>query len=93
MEFLVIVIYFSLVFQSVNCKQVARKSNSLKGHEFYKLSSIINIFFGCVGALLVNLFLRDNNSVPQILFWFSFCGFAFLMLYGIYCLYKYLSIN
>lgn len=43
---------------------------------------------GMFGIHAVNMFLRDKNIIPQTFVWIALIGFAIIMMYGMYCIYK-----
>lgn len=87
MEYLVFIIYVIAAIQFINSKP-DKKRHTLRGHEFYKKSAIINMIFGYAGLFCVNYFLRDENIIPQLFVWFAIGGFVIIIIYAMYCFYK-----
>lgn len=88
MKYMVFVIYVIVIMQFVNSKPVCKANSIRKGHEFYKISGIVNVTSGTLGMIAVNMFLRDKNIIPQTFVWIALIGFVITMMYGLYCIYK-----
>ena len=91
MKWMVCIIYVIVVGQFINSKPAIKGKGTGRGHYFYKMSAGINLVFGLVGMIAVNLLLRDNGIIPESFVLAAIVGFFFVAMYGAYCCYKMLT--
>lgn len=88
MEWMVCIIYVIVVGQFINSKPTIKGKGTHRGNYFYKMSGIINLVIGFLGMNAVNLLLRDKGIIPEPFVWAALVGFFFVVIYGLYCIYK-----
>lgn len=88
MKYLVFVIYGMVIGQLIYSKPVIKSNGARRGRHFYKVSSIVNFIIGFTGINVVNMFLRDKGIIPQFFVWCALVGFALMVVYAFYCVYK-----
>jgi len=88
MEYMVILIYVVVMMQFINSKPLVKERSKCRGYSFYKRSAIINMIIGYGGMIAVNLLLRDKGIIPQSFVWMALIGFALVVIYSMYCIYR-----
>lgn len=88
MKYLFFITYVLVIIQWCTNRKILNQNSNIRGRNYYKIAGIINMILGFCGMLVINTFIRDTEIVPQIYVYIGLFGFFFLVLYGIYCIFK-----
>jgi hypothetical protein len=66
MEFLVFIIYGVVMSEWIFGRTSKNTTTTItRGHDYYKISGVINIAVSMAGLFLINLFLRGKDIIPE----------------------------